>query len=175
MYERERSIAMKLFHASSLIIDTPDVYHSRPNLDFGKGFYLTLLYVQAKSYAQRFLFRNKEAYINEYRLDDDLKGFSTKTFGHYDSEWLDFVSNCRKGIQPEQFDLVEGGIANDKVFNTIDLYFSGLISRDEALGRLAYEKPNHQLCILNQTVITNHLHFIKAEKITRSDNDYVGK
>ena len=53
-------------------------------------------------------------------------------------------------------------IANNKVFNTIDLYFSGAMSKEDALGRLAYEHPNHQLCILNQDVLLHHLHFVGA-------------
>lgn len=65
----------------------------------------------------------------------------------------------------EHYDIVSGGIADDKVFNTIDLYFSGNISKDEALRRLVFIHPNHQICILNQEVINRHLRFIKAEKI----------
>ena len=47
---------MKLFHASSVVIERPDVFHSREKLDFGKGFYLTTLYEQADKYVRRFLF-----------------------------------------------------------------------------------------------------------------------
>lgn len=72
----------------------------------------------------------------------------------------------------QTFDIVEGGIANDRVFNTIDLYFSGNMSREDALGRLAFEHPNHQLCILNQEVIKLHLHFISAEMITTEGGNY---
>lgn len=56
---------MKLYHASSLIIEKPDVYHSRAHLDFGKGFYLTSLREQARKYAMRFLLREERAYVNE--------------------------------------------------------------------------------------------------------------
>ncbi|WP_283139915.1 DUF3990 domain-containing protein [Bacteroides congonensis] len=56
---------MKLYHASSLVIKQPDVYHSREHLDFGKGFYLTSLYDQAYKYAMRFLLRRQKAYIND--------------------------------------------------------------------------------------------------------------
>ena len=76
------------------------------------------------------------------------------------------MSVCRKGQQPEQlFDAVSGGVANDKVFNTVDLYFAGIITKEEALGRLKYEKPNHQMCILNGQMLDRHLHFIKAERV----------
>ena len=156
---------MKLYHASYCIIKKPDVLPSLYKLDFGKVFYLTTLYEQAKKYAMRFLLRKQKAYINEYILDDDIHNFNIKIFKSYDEEWLDYVGKCRKGIQTGTYDIVEGGIANDKVFNTIDLYFSGAMSKDDALGRLAFEHPNHQLCILNQDVMNNHLHFINATEI----------
>lgn len=55
---------MTLYHASTLCIDKPDVLHSRDNLDFGKGFYLTSLYEQAIRYSERFTRRGKEVFIN---------------------------------------------------------------------------------------------------------------
>ncbi len=157
---------MKLYHASTYIIESPDVYHSRDLLDFGKGFYLTSLVEQAKKYAQRFLFQGERAYLNQYVLDENLNNqYLVKDFVGYNEEWLDFVSLCRLGKQTEKFDLVSGGIADDKVFNTVDLYFSGNISKEEALKRLAFIHPNHQICILNQDIIDKHLRFIKAEEI----------
>ncbi len=65
----------------------------------------------------------------------------------------------------EKYDIIIGGIADDKVFNTLDLYFDGLISKLEALDRLKYEKPNHQLCILNQAVIEKGLKFVDSIKL----------
>lgn len=157
---------MRLFHASTVIVEQPDVEHSRDKLDFGKGFYLTIIREQAIRYAERFTRRGKPAYINEYELDDETTEFTIKKFPVYDEEWLDYVSICRKGsLEKNLFDAVEGGIANDKVFNTVDLYFAGVISKEDALGRLKFEVPNHQLCILNGEMIKRHLHFIKAERI----------
>lgn len=40
---------MKLYHASDTVIEKPDVYHSREHLDFGKGFYLTSIHIQAEN------------------------------------------------------------------------------------------------------------------------------
>lgn len=156
---------MILYHASNCIVDNPDVLHSRNFLDFGKGFYMTSLEEQARKYALRFLLNEDKAYLNYYDLDDDLNSFRIKEFSSYDEEWLDFVALCRVGKQSEHYDIVSGGIADDKVFNTIDLYFSGNISKDEALRRLVFIHPNHQICILNQEVINRHLRFIKAEEI----------
>ena len=157
---------MILYHASTVIIEKPDVLHSRENLDFGKGFYLTSFHSQAIRYAERYTRRGKEAYINEYELDDVTEGFTIKTFSSYDEEWLDYVTICRKGkCPPETYDAIVGGVANDKVFNTVDLYFAGAISKQDALGKLKFEKPNHQMCITNGNMLDKHLHFLKAEKL----------
>ncbi len=157
---------MRLYHASMVAVEHPDVEHSRPNLDFGRGFYLTAMHEQAVRYAARFTRRGKPAFINEYELDEELSDYVVKRFDGYDEEWLDYVSVCRHGDAPVQrYDVVEGGVANDKVFNTVDLYFAGMISKQEALGRLKYEKPNHQICILNGDLLEKHLHFVKAEEL----------
>ena len=157
---------MRLYHASTAIVEHPDVMHSRSNLDFGCGFYLTIMYDQARRYAERFTKRGKPAFINEYEFDDDVQDFTIKRFASYDEDWLDYVTVCRNGGEPEvRYDAVEGGVANDKVFNTVDLYFAGVISKSEALGRLKYERPNHQICILNDKLLKRNLHFVKAERV----------
>lgn len=157
---------MKLYHASTVVIEKPDALHSRDKLDFGKGFYLTAIREQALRYAERFTIRGKDAYVNEYDLDEVTSGYVIKSFPTYDEEWLDYVTVCRRGQQPtETYDAVSGGVANDKVFNTVDLYFAGVISKEEALGRLRFEIPNHQICILNGEMLDKHLHFVKAERI----------
>lgn len=48
------------------------------------------------------------------------------------------------------YDLVLGGVANDKVFNTVELFFDGLIDKAEAINRLRYEKPNLQICFIQK-------------------------
>lgn len=166
---------MILYHASPFIIEQPDIMHSREHLDFGKGFYLTTLRVQAEKYAMRFIRRGQKAYINEYRLDDDLSGYQTKIFERYDEAWLEYVGKCRKGTIHCEYDVVSGGIADDKVFNTIDLYLAGEMNKEEALKRLSYERPNHQICILNQDVILCHLQFLRAVEITIGGIENVSK
>jgi hypothetical protein len=61
-------------------VERPDTAHSRKFLDFGKGFYVTTLYQQAFNYAQRFLRRNQEAWVNTYELADDLSGWKILKF-----------------------------------------------------------------------------------------------
>ena len=157
---------MRVWHASPFVVECPDVSHSRDNLDFGRGFYVTTIKNQAVSYAQRFIRRGQRAYLNEYELNEvDLLDFRVLSFGSYDEEWLNFVMACRRGADDSAWDLVSGGIANDRVFATVDLYFAGMMSREDALGRLAYEKPNDQLCIRTQKALDELLSFVSAEEV----------
>ena len=156
---------MKVYHASSLIVGHPDTAHSRSFLDFGPGFYVTTLESQAIDYGQRFIRRGREAWLNIYELTDNLDGCKVLSFDAYDESWLDFVSECRAGRIQGDWDIVRGGIANDKVFRTLDLYFSGDIGKQDALRRLVYEKPNYQLCFRTQQAIDRCLTFIESRKL----------
>lgn len=156
---------MEVFHASAIKVEHPDTLHSRDFLDFGKGFYITTLRDQAVNYAQRFVRRCHEAWLNVYELDESYCSYEIKVFDSYNEEWLDFVAECRKGNEIGEYDVVRGGIANDKVFRTIDLYFAGDITKDEALRRLLYEKPNDQICIRKQEVIDKCLIYKESIKL----------
>ena len=155
---------MIVYHTSYTTVRFPDVRYSREALDFGKGFYVTSLKQQAIDYAGKFRFRGKQAVLNLYELEDNWEsGVNVKHFEAYDEEWLDFVAANRRCQEVERFDAVEGGIANDKVFRTLDLYFSGDIDKASALKKLQYEVPNHQICLLNQNLIDSKLKFISSE------------
>lgn len=154
---------MKVYHASQTVVTHPDVSFSRDALDFGKGFYVTCLRDQAVTYAEKFLFRGQQAVLNSYELAEEWTTYHVRHFNVYDEEWLDFVAANRRGDKVEPYDAVEGGIANDKVFRTLDLYFSGDITKEDALKRLRYEKPNHQICLLSQHLIDEQLKFISSE------------
>ena len=153
---------MKLYHGSTVIVDKPLVSYGRDNLDFGKGFYTTSMQSQAEKWVQRFISLGKKGIINIYNFDDDniQTKYRYKKFTEYNEEWLDFVLACRGGSKEyHNYDIIEGGIANDKVFNTVELFFTGLIDKSTALHRLKFEKPNNQICFINQEVVDNLLQF----------------
>ena len=153
---------MKLYHGSTVIVDKPLVSYGRDNLDFGKGFYTTSMQSQAEKWVQRFISLGKKGIINIYNFDDDniQTKYRYKKFTEYNEEWLDFILACRGGSKEyHNYDIIEGGIANDKVFNTVELFFTGLIDKSTALHRLKFEKPNNQICFINQEVVDNLLQF----------------
>ncbi len=154
---------MILYHGSYLEIKKPDIKYSRDKVDFGKGFYLTPLYEQAEKWCARFLREGKTAVISEYELKEEaFKKCKVLQFESYSEEWLDFILACRSGKDTSDFEIVTGGIANDKVFNTVELYFDGLIDKVEAIKRLKYEKPNHQICLRTQEIIDDFLIFKRS-------------
>ena len=63
------------------------------------------------------------------------------------------------------YDIVIGGIANDRVIVTLDRYFAGELSQEETLGLLRFEKPNIQYCIRSERMIKECLTSIVSEKI----------
>ena len=157
---------MKLYHSSNVVVEHPDILHSRKYLDFGRGFYLTSIHEQAVRYAQRFKRRGQEAWLNVYdfSMNEESK-WNILRFDSYDKQWLDFVAQCRDGQDVGEYDMVIGGIANDRVIITLDRYFAGEISQEDTLGILKYENPNIQYCIRSEKMLKECLTYIKSEQI----------
>ncbi len=90
-------------------------------------------------------------------------GYRIKTFETYNLEWLEYVIDCRGGgMLQSQYDMVEGGVANDNVIDTVEDYENGVITAEQALGQLKYKAVNHQLCILNQDIVDKYLTFVSS-------------
>ena len=146
---------MILYHGSYLEIKEPDLSHTRNNVDFGSGFYVTPIYEQAAKWGSKFKRQNKESVINEYDFNETAyKSLKVLEFNSYSEQWLDFILNCCRGKDKTDYDIVAGGVANDKVFNTVELYFDNLIDKKAALRRLIYEKPNMQFCFRTENALS---------------------
>lgn len=106
---------MILYHGSYLAIENQDLLHSRPNLDFGKGFYLTSIREQAVKWCGKFVKREKQGVISNYIFDEELfQRLKVLRFDSYSEEWLEFILACRSGKDSSDYDAVCGGIANEK-------------------------------------------------------------
>lgn len=157
---------MTLYHGSFMEITSPQTDKGRKKVDFGKGFYLTRLSVQAEKWSRAIALRKGPKFqpvVNTYTLDFDKiveYGYNIKVFKEYNIEWLDYVVDCRHlGEQQKSYDVIEGGVANDNVIDTVEDYENGRITAEQALGQLRYKKVNHQLCIRNQEIIDKFLQF----------------
>ena len=160
---------MKIYHGSNITVTEPLAKAGRRNLDFGKGFYTTRLKSQAEKWAHLVASRkarNAKSIVSIYDYDESLisaLGYTYKQFPSYDMEWLEFVVECRQGKDTTDYDIVEGGVANDQVIDTVEDYENGRITADQALNQLKYKKPNNQICFRSQAAIDNLLHFMDAE------------
>ena len=163
---------IELFHGSTVEVSAPLVNLGREGVDFGRGFYLTRLETQASSWARTVAERRKynTPVLNSYEFDigtaKEQAGSRYKVFDSYNLEWLEYVIDCRRGgFLQDNFDVVEGGVANDKVIDTVEDYEKGIITAEQALGQLAYKEVNHQIAILSQAVIDSCLTFKRSFRL----------
>lgn len=159
---------MRVYHGSTTIICHPIAAAGRKNLDFGRGFYVTDIQAQTESWAERMQRINLVAgVVNVYELDIDRveSMFRYIRFERYDKEWLEFIVANRLGREVIHYDVIEGGVANDRVIDTVEAYMANMMTMDVALRELSKHQPNNQLCIANQQVIDECLAFIDSYNI----------
>ena len=158
-----------VFHGSIIEVSKPLVALGRPNLDFGHGFYVTDLREQAERWAMRIATRRMgQPLLNvyEFEVDTAMRDYRYVKFDAYDKAWLDFIVANRNGkMLWKDYDVVEGGVANDNVIDTVEDYMRGRMSAEAALVELSKHRPNNQFCILNQEIIDLHLRFVESIKM----------
>ena len=64
-----------------------------------------------------------------------------------------------------RYDYVEGGVANDRVVDTIHLYIAGLMDLKSTLKELSKHQPNNQMCLLNQSITDKYLVYDGTEEL----------
>lgn len=140
---------MILFHGTNMIVYKPEIRVVGFNKDFGFGFYCTGIERQA----QRWAMTKRQPHIvcrYEYIPDDSL---IIKSFPEMTDEWLDFVAECRHGVSHD-YDIVEGPMADDEVWDYVEDYLSGRITR-EAFWELArFKHPTHQILFCTDKALT---------------------
>lgn len=140
---------MKLYHGSTVAVKNPSLRPGRPNADFGKGFYTTSNWEQAVRWAHIKQEREEahRAVVSVYEFDEtllDSPALNIRRFSGADKSWLYFVTDCRQS-RKHDYDLVQGPVANDKVFTTVNLFESGVLSAEAAILQLKAYKTYDQL------------------------------
>lgn len=160
---------MRLFHGSTVVVDKPDVNHTRGNLDFGPGFYLTSIQSQAERWALRKAgFENADAgIITEYEFTLDNSNFGILRFEDENADWVKFVCQCRRGEPAwSPYDLVIGGVADDRVYEAVSMYFRGLWDMKTTVSALKFYNTNDQYCFLTQAAIDTMLEFVDYHEVS---------
>jgi len=163
---------IRLFHGSCVEVRSPRVDAGRKKVDFGQGFYMTRVRKQAELWAKAVASRRPDATatLNIYRFDDakamQIAAGRYMKFEKYDLDWLEYVIDSRKGGKRQlKYDVVEGGVANDNVIDTVEDYENGVITAEQALGQLAYKKVNHQICIHSQKIVDECVRFVGSTEL----------
>lgn len=65
-------------------------------------------------------------------------------FPEISDEWLDFIAQCRSG-KTHNYDIVEGPMADDTVWNYVNDFLTGRISRKQFWVLVEFKHPTHQI------------------------------
>lgn len=139
---------MTLYHGSNVIVQNPKVLTNGFYKDFGYGFYCTKIEKQAVRWA---LVKKKEHVVNVYGYEPDER-LKSLVFSEMTEEWLDFVVNCRRGIE-HGYDIVEGPMADDTIWDYIEDYIRGSITREAFWVLVKFKYPTHQIVFCTQEAL----------------------
>lgn len=78
-------------------------------------------------------------------------------------DWLDFIALCRTG-KPHDYDIVEGPMADDTIFNYVQNFVDGKISREAFWNLAKFKKPTHQISFHTVKALTT-LNFLKGSEV----------
>lgn len=161
---QDESNELLLYHGTVADFEQILLLKSHNRRDFGVGFYTTILEKQAKEWAYRLSLREKKKqyYVYQYifRESDNLK---VKRFDSLNKEWLEFIKDNRsKGGLQHSYDVVIGPVADDNTMETVQLYLTGILTVDEAVERLKYNKVNNQVSFHTERALRS-LQFVRRE------------
>lgn len=148
---------MIVFHGSNVDVMEIDLSKSRKGLDFGRGFYVTVIREQAEEWAmERSEKYGDEAIVSEFEFNYENvfknSHYDTKRYEKYDDEWLDFIIENRindTNTNKHTHDIIESPLADDKVTIMVQQHIDSNYknpTREELLDKLKFEKPTHQIC-----------------------------
>lgn len=128
------------YHGSNEAVEFPEIRKTKYTKDFSWGFYCTNSYEQAYKWAYK---KSGIGVVNVYSYKED-SGLRILKFEKMTDEWLDFIAKCRRGYVHD-YDIVEGPMADDTIWNFVNDFMDGTISR-EAFWKLAeFKYPTHQI------------------------------
>ena len=150
---------MILYHGSKQIVEYPGIRKAQYNKDFYFGFYCTKLPDYVKRWASRY---GEKGYINRYKYTPN-KQLNYLHFAEMTEEWLDFIVQCRNGV-PHHYDIVEGPMADDTIYNYIQNFIDGKISRAAFWELAKFNHPTHQISFHTLSALDT-LEYVGSEAI----------
>ena len=137
---------MKLYHGTNKDFDKIDLLKSKPNKDFGRGFYLSADYGQALDMAKVKVeqLETGNPMVQVYEIADNAwEDLRVLRFENYSEEWAKFILLNRNNPMPlpaHDYDVVIGPIANDRVGVQLWRYENHSIDLPTLVCKLQYMK-----------------------------------
>lgn len=150
---------MELYHVSKEIVQYPEVRKARYTKDFSWGFYCTNNFKQAVRWANRGI---GDPIINYYEYKPNEK-LNILRFPEISDAWLDFIAECRS-VKTHSYDIVEGPMANDTVWNYVNDFLAGRINRKQFWVLAEFKYPTHQISFHTLSAL-DCLTFVKSEVV----------
>ena len=139
---------MQIYHGSNVIVNQPKIITDGFYKDFGYGFYCTNFEKQAKRWA---LTKKNKHVVNVYSYTES-KNLNCLIFKEMSDKWLDFVVSSRQG-ERHNYDIVEGPMADDTIWNYVDDFARGLISRTAFWELVKFKYPTHQIVFCTEVAL----------------------
>lgn len=136
----DMSNKLEVYHGSGQIVEFPEIRKTRYTKDFSWGFYCTNNYQQAHRWAEC---KHENGIVNVYSYTENNQ-LNIKKFERMTNEWLDFIAECRAG-KVHAYDIVEGPMADDTIWNFVNDYLNKNISRDVFWEYAKFKHPSHQI------------------------------
>lgn len=137
-----------IYHGSNVVVPVPKILINGYYKDFGYGFYCTNLERQAKRWA---LTKKGASIMNKYSYIEN-KNLKSLCFSEMSEEWLRFVADCRRGKEHD-YDIVEGPMADDQVWDYVEDYILGKISKTAFWELVKFKYPTHQIVFSTETAL----------------------
>ena len=158
---------MILYHGSFVPVKKPMIVTSERGRDFGNAFYLTPIKEQAERMAirKKKIAKSNKCFVTVFEWNEDKDNFNYKCFNEPDLEWLEMIIKCRNVSNFKHgFDIVEGKIADDSVGETILFVMDGILSKEDALNRLKFQKINSQIAFCSEKSLSS-LKYIESYEV----------
>lgn len=139
---------MLVYHGGTSSITNPKILTNGFYKDFGFGFYCTNLQKQAERWART---KRREHVVNVYCYTP-CSNLVIKSFEQMTEEWLDLVVECRRGMT-HSYDIIEGPMADDTIWNYIEDYLSGVIVRSAFWELVKFRYPTHQIAFCSEAAL----------------------
>lgn len=137
-----------IYHGSNCAVTAPKILVQGYTKDFGYAFYCTDYFAQARKWASA---RRGSSVVSVYicHPNPTLRAIH---FQDMTEEWLNFIVNCRRDY-PHTYDIVEGPMADDQIWDYVDDFVAGAITRRAFWELVKFKHPTHQIAFCTEAAL----------------------